>query len=111
MDHDETYNNLYDSIRTEIPCELIASIGLTKIERCLNFSHNNLKEGLSSGVIHYFQHITYLVGMYQNIEKNIEITWPQNFTLENRSNITKENLKLNMIRLPNFSELGNITFF
>ena len=50
--------------------------------------------------------MTYLVGMYQNIEKNLEVTWPQNFTLQNLSNITKENLKLNMIRLPNFSELG-----
>lgn len=46
--------------------------------------------------------------MYQNIEKNLEVTWPQNFVLENISNITKENLKLNMIRLPKFSELGKI---
>lgn len=48
--------------------------------------------------------------MYQNIERNLEVTWPQNFVLENISNNTKENLKLNIIRLPNFSELGK-TFF
>lgn len=48
--------------------------------------------------------------MYQNIEKDLEITWPQNFVVKNLSNNTKENLKLNIIRQPSFSELGKSFF-
>lgn len=60
LDHEDSYNNLFDSIRSSVPCDLISNVGLTTVDRCLNFSHNNLKEVNMLKPIKYIYYYNFL---------------------------------------------------
>lgn len=63
---------------------------------------------MSNGVMHHFQHLYYMIGLFEDIENNKNINWPPNFIFKNFTNNTRQNNIYNIFGLNDFLETGKI---
>ena len=63
---------------------------------------------MSSAVAHHFQHLYYLLGLYENIKKGGLVNWPHDFVFLNQTSSTQTDQINNIFGLKDFLETGKL---